>query len=333
MRKVFRYSWRVFLGTVCLVLMVWPLHGLGGAEELIRFVSWSSPRVEQANFFVAQDKGYFKKEGVKFEYRPGRGSGDAMKQVLAGNGDVAFVGPEGVFLAAHQGGKVTAFYNTYPQNIFELVYHGNLGIRSVADLRGKKIGVFSLGSGGRYNLTTLLHLNGIKEAEVVMVPTFANPGPFLQRKIDAWVSITPSTWAMKQKGLLKNAGSYYVKDFLNLPTDVFATTDKVLKGRQAALVSFLKAFRRGTKFMIQNPKEAAAISKKYVVKMRNPNAAEDIVRMFGKVSQSPLTRKKGFGWFDMELLDKAERLFRESGITKNKINVKAHFTNDLVKKL
>ncbi len=332
-QEFFLKRWTAILGSVFLLTILWPLSGVGGAAEKIRFISLSSPRVEQANFFVAQEKGYFKKEGVDFEYRPGRGSGNAMKQILAGNGDVAFVGPEAVFLAGYQGAKVTAFYNTYPQNIFEVIYHKGLGIRAVKDLRGKKIGVFSLGSGGRYNLTTLLHLNGVKESEVVLVPTFANPGPFLKRKIDAWVSITPSTWALRQKGLLKKAGSYLIKDYLNLPTDVFAATNRVLRDRRGALLSFLRAFRRGTEFMIQNPEEATAISKKYVLKMRNPQLAGGIIRMFGAVSQSDLTRKKGLGWFDMALLERAERLFRETGILKGKVDVRTHFTNALVEKL
>ncbi len=325
--------WAAMLGLAVFLSAGWPLSGHGNAEEKIRFVSWSSPRVEQANFFVAQEKGYFKKEGVDFKYLPGRGSGNAMKQILAGNGDVAFVGPEAVLLAAYQGAKVTAFYNTYPQNIFEVIYHGNLGIKSVKDLRGKTIGVFSLGSGGRYNLTTLLHLNGVKEAEVVLVTTFANPGPFLQRKIDAWVSITPSTWTMRQKGLLKKAGSFLIRDYLNLPTDVFASTNETLKKREAAILSFLKAFRRGTDFMINNPEEATAISKKYVLKMRNPKLAGGVVRMFGEVSQSALTREKGLGWFDMEVLEKGESLFRKTGILKGRVSVRHHFTNRLVERL
>lgn len=329
-RRGFLKGWAPLLGSMALVWSLWPFSRADAAEERVRFVSWSAPRVEQADFFVAQEKGYFQAEGVQFEYRPGRGSGDAMKQVLAGNGDVAFVGPEAVFLSAHQGAAVIAFYNTYPQNLFELVYHGGLGIRSVADLRGKRIGVFSLASGGRYNLTTLLHLEGVKESEVTLIPTFASPAPFLQKKIDVWVSITPTTWAMRQKGLLKGTGSFYVKDHLNLPTDVFATTTDIFGKRRGALLSFLKAFRRGTEFMIRDPKEAVAISKKYVVKMGDLKSAEGIVRLFGEASQSPLTRQKGLGWFDMEILEKAERLFRETGILKRKVSVGDHFTNRLV---
>src|SRR3954471_13625688 len=85
--------------------------------ERLRFISWSQPRAEQANLFVAQDLGYFRDEGIEFEHVPGNGSGDALRQVLAGNGDVGFVGPEAIYFTVDQGGDAVGIYNTYPQSI------------------------------------------------------------------------------------------------------------------------------------------------------------------------------------------------------------------------
>src|SRR5919199_633316 len=70
--------------------------------------------------FAAQDLGYFREQGIDFEYLPGQGSGDALKQVLAGNGDVGFVGPEALYFAADQGGDAVGIYNIYPQNVFAI---------------------------------------------------------------------------------------------------------------------------------------------------------------------------------------------------------------------
>ena len=85
--------------------------------------------------------------------------------------------------------------------------------------------------------------------------------------------------------------------------------------------------------MIQNPREATAISMRYTLEKEDPILAEGIVRLFGEASQSPLTRKAGLGWFDMEILEKAEGLFRETGILKGKVDVRAHFTNAFVERL
>src|SRR5437764_1580285 len=98
-------------------------EGAGGvrAPERLRFVSWSQPRAEQANLFVAQDLGYYRDQGIEFEYVPGNGSGDALKQLLAGNADVGFVGPEAIYFTVDQGGDAVGIYNIYPQSIFTII--------------------------------------------------------------------------------------------------------------------------------------------------------------------------------------------------------------------
>src|SRR5262249_31274755 len=84
--------------------------GSRGVDK-VGLVSWSQPRAEQANFYAAQDLGYFRDEGIEYEYVSGQGSGDAVKQILAGNADIAFAGPEGIYFTAEQGGNVVAVYN------------------------------------------------------------------------------------------------------------------------------------------------------------------------------------------------------------------------------
>src|SRR3954451_12703093 len=49
-----------------------------GSLDKVRLVSWSQPRAEQANFFAADDLGYFRDEGIEYEYVPGQGSGYAV---------------------------------------------------------------------------------------------------------------------------------------------------------------------------------------------------------------------------------------------------------------
>src|SRR3954454_13306161 len=163
-----------------------------GSLDKVRLVSWSQPRAEQANFFAADDLGYFRDEGIAYEYVPGQGSGDAVKQILAGNADIAFAGPEGIYFTAEQGGAVSAVYNLYPQNIFVMAAKRSQNIQTPADLKGKTIGVISLASGGRYNVLTVLAANGMKEADVTLVATGTSPAPFLEGKVDVWSSLIPT---------------------------------------------------------------------------------------------------------------------------------------------
>ncbi|HZU05629.1 MAG TPA: ABC transporter substrate-binding protein [Chloroflexota bacterium] len=288
--------------------------------------------MEQANFFVAQEFGYFREQGIEFEYRPGQGSGDALKQLLAGNGDVAFVGPEAIFFAADQGGDPIAIYNIYPQSLFVIMAWPDAGIQQPAHLRGKTIGVLSQASGSRYNVLTLLALSGLKETDVTLITTGSNPAPFLERKLDAWSTI--ATTAMElQRQTSQQFDLLFIRDYLNLPTDVLATTREIYTQRPDMLLRFLRAVRQGTVYMIEHPTEAAEVAVRHAMDIKDPVVAERIIRVFAEASQSETTRTLGLGAFDFSVLQDGARLYLETGLVKTPIAVERYFTNDLVARL
>jgi NitT/TauT family transport system substrate-binding protein len=309
-----------------------PAAGRPAEPEPLRFISWSQPRAEQANLFVAQELGYFREQGIAFEYRPGQGSGDALKQVLAGNGEVGFVGPEAIYFTVDQGGDAVGIYNIYPQSLFVIVSWPEAGIRTPADLRGKTIGVLSQASGSRYNVLTLLALAGLKEAEVTLVATGPNPAPFLERKIDAWSSLSTTANDLRQQ-TGQPFDILYTRDYLNLPTDVLATTRDLYTRRADLLVRFLRAVRQGTEYMLAHPAEAAEIAVQYALDIKDPAKAEGVIRAFGEASQSEATRAHGLGTFDLAVLREGARFYQEAGLIKSRIEVERYFTNDLVERL
>jgi NitT/TauT family transport system substrate-binding protein len=321
----------VLLSSACSGLAA-PPTSRPAEPELVRFVSWSQPRAEQANLFAAQELGYFRDQAIQFQFIPGQGSGDALKQVLAGNGEVAFSGPEALFFAADQGSDVVGIYNTYPQNIFVLISWPDARIESPADLRGRTIGILSQASGSRYNVLGILAAAGLKESDVTLVATGPNPAAFIERKVDAWSTISTSA-AEVQRQSGQTFRSLAAHDYLNLPTDIFATTREVLTGRSDLLVRFLRAVRRGTQYMIDHPAEAAEISVRSALDVKDPRVAEGIIRAFGEASQSETTRKQGLGSFDLAPLRDGARVYADAGLLKSRIEVDRYFTNDLIGKL
>lgn len=54
---------------------------------------WSKPITEITNLLVEEDKGFFKARGIELGYVPGAGGGDALRNLLSGQADVAFTDP------------------------------------------------------------------------------------------------------------------------------------------------------------------------------------------------------------------------------------------------
>lgn len=299
----------------------------------VRMISWSTPRTEQANIFAANELGYFAEQNLTYEYIPGQGSGDSLRQLLAGNGDIAFAGPEGIFLAVEEGADVVAVYNTYPQNIFVLVAKQASGIRTVQDMRGKRIGVLSLASGGRYNTNTVLEANGLKETDVTLIATGPAPTAFLQDQVDVWMTLTTTTANLEAQGLQLN--KFPVAQYANLPTDVFAMTrrDYEDRNKRAIAVRWLRAIKKGTELMINDPVQAAAIGARHGLDVTDPVAAQPIIREFARASQSDGTRQNGLGWFDMNTIQQGADLYLNAGLITKRIDVSRYFTNDLIREL
>jgi NitT/TauT family transport system substrate-binding protein len=150
----------------------------------IRLAGWSKPISEITNILVEPEKGFFKANGVELAYLPGAGGGDAIRNILSGQADVAFTDPGSFFMALDKGEKLVAIYDIYPQNVFNVVSLKSSGIRKPADLKGKKIGVYSLASGTRQNLLVMLHQAGLKESDVSIVVTgLLNFAPLMQGRL------------------------------------------------------------------------------------------------------------------------------------------------------
>ena len=141
------------------------------AAGKVTLAGWSKPISEITNLLAEPDKGFFKAQGVELVYLPGAGGGDAIRNILSGQADVAFTDPGSFFMALDKGEKLRAIYDIYPQNVFNVVSLKSANITRPADLKGKRIGVYSLASGTRQNLLVMLHQAGLTEADVEIVVT------------------------------------------------------------------------------------------------------------------------------------------------------------------
>lgn len=303
------------------------------ATTPIRMSCWSQPLSEQTNLFAAQEFGWFAESGLAFKFVPGKGGGAAVKHLLAGNADIAFANIDPLLYAVERGAKLKAVYNIYPQNVFNVVSLKEMGITKPVDLKGKKIGVYSMESGTRQNLRIILRAVGLDEADVEVVPTgVLNFGPLIQGQVDATAATDTGLWLAQQKGL-GASNVIWARDYLNTPTDVFIVTEAFYNTRREHLHGFLKAYKRGTQWMIDHPPEAAQMAVKYAINGKDPNTNLEIIKIRNASSVSDYTRQHGLGWFDLDLLVEVEKTFRRLGLTKKPIDMRTLFTNELVNSL
>ncbi|MAI15501.1 MAG: nitrate ABC transporter substrate-binding protein [Rhodospirillaceae bacterium] len=291
---------------------------------------WSKPISEITNILAEPDKGFFKSKGIDLRYVSGTGGGSAITNMLSGAADIAFTDPASFFQAIDKGEKLVAIYNIYPQNVFNVVSPKSRNITKPSDLKGKTIGVYSLSSGTRQNLQVLLNQVGLSEKDVaIKVTGLLNFAPVIQGQVDATAATDTGLFVGRLKGL-KDVNVIEVKDYLNLPSDMFVVTEETFRNKKGLLRRFLSAYRDCTQWMINNPNEAAKLAVTRAINGRDEAINLEIIKLRNISSISKTTNKMGLGHFDLDLLQKGAETFKKLGLIKKEIDINKVVKSDLI---
>src|SRR5260221_13157621 len=113
-------------------------------------------------FAVAKEKGYFEAEGYDVSLLAVGGSNESAIQVSAGNAEIGAASP-GEALVGIQSGqlKIRYFYDLYYANIWSVAVLPDSPIKTLAELKDKKLGVQSMGSAGTTFARAFVHDAGL----------------------------------------------------------------------------------------------------------------------------------------------------------------------------
>ena len=298
--------------------------------DKVVLAGWSKPISEITNLLVEADKGFFRTQGIEFVYLPGAGGGDALRNLLSGQADVAFTDPGSLFAALDKGEKLRAIYDVYPQNVFNVVSLKSRGISKPADLKGKRVGVYSLSSGTRQNLQVLLHSAGLSEADITLVPTgLLNFAPLMQGQVDATAATDTGLLVGRQRGL-GEVNVMEVRQQLNLSSDLLVVREETYQRQKALLRRFLAGFRDSAQWMMRAPEEAARLATRVAIDGQNEAINLEVIKLRNASSISSLTQKKGLGSLDTASLQRGLQVYRDLGVLTREIAVNSIVGTDLL---
>ena len=211
---------------------------------------------------IAERKGYFAEEGLKVELKQ-FGDGPVVQQALsAGELDMAYIGAPPVFQWYARGlqSRILAKVN-YGQAA--LVAGATGPVRSLADLRGRKVAGVARGSGMDVLLRGAVlravgHLDPERDVQVVNMPV-GNMNAALERGVvDAAFSWEPFV----SEAVLRGNGRLVLdvnQTFQRYPWYVLMAVPRTLAGRPDDVVKVLRAHRKAIRFLNEHPDEADRI--------------------------------------------------------------------------
>jgi NitT/TauT family transport system substrate-binding protein len=114
--------------------------------------------------------GYWQEEGLDVEVIPAGGSSQAIQQMIGKTADFVEINSSSLIQALSTGASMRAVMANTTVD-WSLVVPGASAIKSVADFKGRSIGVSNLGSGGIPLLKAFLRANGVDpEKDVTILP-------------------------------------------------------------------------------------------------------------------------------------------------------------------
>ncbi len=217
-----------------------------------------------ANIFVGQRLGYFKQEGLSADFIPLGPNSVVLSELASGHIDIGTGAPSFQLPLAIKEGEppsINFFEFAYPFK-YGLVVNPNSPIQSIADLKGKILGVGSFGLTDYPVAKAILKLAGLdpdKDVQFLAVGEGVPGGVALQRgAVDAFFHYDTGF------GLIEAAG--IPLRYVPLPQDVpmiggfylQAQRNTLEQDRQMA-VGFGRAVAKSEVFIRENPKAAAFV--------------------------------------------------------------------------
>ena len=293
-----------------------------------------------AAFAVATKMGWFAKDGIKVDLVPIAGSGDCVKAVATR--DVLFSIPsvEPLAVIRTQGVKAKNFYTAYQGNIYGFAVPDDSPIKSAADLRGKKIGLISMGSAGLIVARALVQAEGMnpdKDVSIVVAGEGAQTAALLRNKqIDALSQFDT------QYALIENAG---IKmrllprpEIEKFPSNGFIALEETLATRRKDAIAVTKGYAMGTVFAIANPEAAVRMfwevypQSKAVGKDEATALKDDLNTLAARVRNWRLEAGGAKKWGESVATNYQAYLdwLLKAGVLKEKASAADLITNDLI---
>jgi putative hydroxymethylpyrimidine transport system substrate-binding protein len=214
---------------------------------------------DHGTLLVTQEKGYFAAAGIEVELIAPADPNDPPKLVAAGQADLAVSYQPQLMLQVAQGLPLRRVGTLVATPLNSLVVLADGPIKSIADLKGAKIG-FSVGGFEDVLLKAMLERHGLGLADVELINVNFSLSPALiADQVDAVIGAFRN-FELNQMDIVKRPGRAFFIEEEGVPAyDELILVAQAGRLGDPRLRSFLDALERGTQFLVNHPEESWAL--------------------------------------------------------------------------
>lgn len=211
--------------------------------------------------YIAQDKGFFEKNGLKAEIIRINSEPTTYQALISGDIDATSGAPTGLVQSNLQAIHVVSLGSW--DNLVSYTMATREKIDDLAQLRGKKIGINRLGGKSSLILRVMLENAGLNTSKDVTLLQLGGSQERLAALVRGGIDAAPVDFAFEPK--MKQMGFHLIAGrrtpFMNGPITVTAAS---LKANRGKWLRFVKAYLEATHYMTINKEGSMDVLKKII---------------------------------------------------------------------
>ena len=287
------------------------------------------PNADHAGIYFAEQRGYFRDAGLEVSIAEPSDPAAPIRQVAAGQVDIAISYEPEVLIARDEGLPVVAVASLVDEPLTSMIWLPESGIGSVADLGGRTIATAGIPYQDGY-LKTILERAGVSAEEVQT----ANVGygllpALLSGRADAMLGGFRNVEGVDLR-LRGRQPTVIPVDRLGVPTYdelVLVANEETIEEDPEPLRLFLAALERGTEGVVENPRAGTA-----ALLAASPGLDATLTAAEVEETAPLLAKDEGerYGELDAENWEKFAAWMRDNGLVESLVPTDEAITDELL---
>ena len=310
----------------------------GGKTEVTLQLKWVT-QAQFAGYYAAKAKGYYDRQGLDVNIKVGGPSITPEQVVVGGQAEFGINWLPSTLATRDKGGDIVNIAQVFTRSGMTEVTWKDTGIRTIKQLRGKKVGVWCCGN--EFELYAALTKNGLDPKDKDDVQIINQPfdmNLFLQRQIDAAAAMTYNELAQVLETKNPKTGKLYTLRDLNvikmedvgtgmLEDGIFVRGDWIKdRANQETARKFLIASFQGWAYCRNNLRDCVNIVLKNGPTLPNGHQTWQMNEINALIWPAP----RGIGVMDPAAFNRTARISKQFGVIK-KAAGSAAYRSDIAK--
>jgi NitT/TauT family transport system substrate-binding protein len=243
------------------------LTGFAAAQDRVKFhgvTAQGGPTAQMFPVFMAQEKGFYVEEGLDVVLNYSKGSSDAARQLAAGNVDWGIFSSAATMQTVQRGFALKAIMQIYYPDTFDIVVPADSPVMTMADMKGKTIGLSDL-AGGEVPMTRASIVEtGLKEGSEVKLVVAGEGDPttirsFTEDRIQAYSGAKRDLLLIPAQGIATR--SITPAAIAKFPGDALSVRIETYEKDPELLAKFVRATIKGWAWGMANSDAAFELLK------------------------------------------------------------------------